>query len=62
MLLHLGTMCFFDADRLPDQIAYISGFGALEAEGLPGLVYSVHVRIRKSWGEMTRKLSDTASQ
>lgn len=38
MLLHLGTMCFFDADRLPDQIAYVSGFGALEAEGLPGLV------------------------
>ena len=38
MLLHLGTMRFFDADRLPDQIAYISGFGVLEAEGLPGLV------------------------
>jgi circadian clock protein KaiC len=38
MLLHLGTMRFFNADRLPDQIAYISGFGALEADGLPGLV------------------------
>lgn len=38
MLLHLGTMRFFDADRLPDQIAYISGFGALQHEGLPGLV------------------------
>jgi circadian clock protein KaiC len=38
MLLHLGTMGFFDAARLPDQITYISGFGALEAEGLPGLV------------------------
>jgi circadian clock protein KaiC len=38
MLLHLGTMRFFEANRLPDQIAYISGFGALEGEGLPGLV------------------------
>jgi circadian clock protein KaiC len=38
MLLHLGTMRFFDAARLPDQIAYISGFGALQGEGLPGLV------------------------
>jgi circadian clock protein KaiC len=38
MLLHLGTMRFFDASRLPEQIAYVSGFGVLEAEGLPGLV------------------------
>jgi circadian clock protein KaiC len=38
MLLHLGTMRFFDAARLPDQIAYLSGFGALQGEGLPGLV------------------------
>jgi circadian clock protein KaiC len=38
MLVHLGTMRFFDAERLPDQIAYVSGLGALEAEGLPGLV------------------------
>ncbi|MCO6419087.1 AAA family ATPase [Siccirubricoccus sp. KC 17139] len=38
MLLHLGTMTFFDADRLPDQIAYISGLGVLQSEGLPGLV------------------------
>jgi circadian clock protein KaiC len=38
MLLHLGTMRFFDAARMPDQIAYLSGFGALQGEGLPGLV------------------------
>jgi circadian clock protein KaiC len=38
MLLHLGTMRFFDAARLPEQIAYISGFGTLQSEGLPGLV------------------------
>src|SRR4051812_7336990 len=38
MLLHLGTLSFFDASRLPDQIAYVSGLGTLEGEGLPGLL------------------------
>jgi circadian clock protein KaiC len=38
MLLHLGTLRFFDASRLPDQVSYVSGLGALEGEGLPGLV------------------------
>ena len=38
MLLHLGTMRFFDASRLPEQVAYISGLGTLESEGLGGLV------------------------
>jgi circadian clock protein KaiC len=38
MLLHLGTMGFFDVSRLPEQIAYISGLSALDEEGLPGLV------------------------
>ena len=38
MLLHLGTMRFFDAARLPEQVAYLSGFGVLESEGLAGLV------------------------
>ncbi|MBV9118680.1 MAG: serine/threonine protein kinase [Acetobacteraceae bacterium] len=38
MLLHLGTLRFFDASRLPDQVSYVSGLGALQGEGLPGLV------------------------
>jgi circadian clock protein KaiC len=38
MLLHLGTMRFLDLSRLPDQVSYISGLGALQGEGLPGLV------------------------
>jgi circadian clock protein KaiC len=38
MLLHLGTLRFFDPGRLPQSIAYISGFGVLEEEGLGGLV------------------------
>jgi circadian clock protein KaiC len=38
MLLHLQTMEFFDAGQLPEGIAYISGLGALDEAGLPGLV------------------------
>ena len=38
MLLHLGTMRFFDASRLPEPISYVSGFGVLKGEGLAGLV------------------------
>jgi circadian clock protein KaiC len=37
MLLHLGTMRFFDPSRLSESISYISGFGVLEDEGLRGL-------------------------
>ncbi len=40
-----------EAPRTPAQV------GELET-----YIYSVHARIRKSSGEMTRKLSDTASQ
>jgi circadian clock protein KaiC len=45
MLLHLGTMRFFDASRLPEQVTYISGFGVLEGEGLAGLVTLVRREI-----------------
>jgi circadian clock protein KaiC len=38
MLLHLGTLSFFDGSRLPEQMAYVSGLGTLESEGLFGLV------------------------
>jgi circadian clock protein KaiC len=38
MLLHLGTMRFFDGSRLPEQLSYISGLQALDNEGLSGLV------------------------
>ena len=43
------------------EVRYI---GEIEAspEAVQKLLYSAHVRIRKSLGEMTRKLSDTASQ
>jgi circadian clock protein KaiC len=38
MLVHLGTMRFFDASRLPEQVSYISGLAVLQGEGLRELV------------------------
>ena len=37
MLLHLETMRFFDRSVIPDQVAYISAYQALDDEGLKGL-------------------------
>lgn len=37
MLLHLGTMRFFDPSVIPGKVAYISAYRALEDEGLKGL-------------------------
>jgi circadian clock protein KaiC len=45
MLQNLGTMRFFDMSCLPEQISYISGFGIMEAEGLPGLVTTLRREI-----------------
>ena len=38
MLMHLRTMQFFDEARMPDQVAYINAYNALEDEGLKGLL------------------------
>jgi circadian clock protein KaiC len=45
MLLHLGTMRFFDQSRLSETIQYVSGLGALDEDGLPGLVTLVRREI-----------------
>jgi circadian clock protein KaiC len=37
MLAHMRPMAFFDESRIPDQLAYISAYSALEDEGLSGL-------------------------
>lgn len=46
MLLHLGTMRFFDPTRLPEQITYLSGLNALESGGLAGLLTLLRREIR----------------
>ena len=37
LLLHMGMMRFFDPSAIPDKVAYISAYHALEDEGLKGL-------------------------
>ena len=37
MMQHLGSMSFFDAARIPDQVSYLNGFGTLKSDGYPAL-------------------------
>ena len=37
MMLHLGSMSFFDMSRIPDQLAYLNGFSMLREGGYEGL-------------------------
>ncbi len=37
MLMHMGMMRFFDPSAIPDKVAYISAYHALDDEGLKGL-------------------------
>lgn len=38
MLNYVGQMAFFDSDVVPSRMEYISVYGVLEREGLPGLL------------------------
>lgn len=38
MLMHLGSLEFFDRTAIPDRINYVSAFTVLEADGLRGLM------------------------
>jgi circadian clock protein KaiC len=46
MMVHLRPMRFFDQSFIPDQIAYISGYTALEDEGLQGLVMLIRREVQ----------------
>ena len=37
MMTHMRSLAFFDVARIPDQVAYISAYRALDDEGLKGL-------------------------
>lgn len=37
MIQHIDGMSFFDASRIPDQVSYLNGFGALRTDGYPAL-------------------------
>ncbi len=38
MMLHLGSLTFFDPAKVPDLVYYASGYGTMEEEGLRGLL------------------------
>jgi circadian clock protein KaiC len=46
MLQHIGNLEFFDGDVIPDQLAYVSAFPVMEAEGLGGLLKLLRHEIR----------------
>jgi circadian clock protein KaiC len=46
MIGHLGAFSFFDPNRVPDQVTYLSGFKTLEEDGLKGLVDMLRREIR----------------
>jgi circadian clock protein KaiC len=46
MLLHMRQLGFFDDKRIPKSLSYISGFRALEEEGLKGLLTLVRREIQ----------------
>jgi len=37
MMIHLRTMRFFDESLMPEHVAYVSAYNALETDGLPGI-------------------------
>jgi circadian clock protein KaiC len=45
MIQHMGAMSFFDATLVPDRVSYISGFGTLRQDGLPGLLATLRREI-----------------
>jgi len=47
MLANLSDMSFFDAGLIPGGLQYISGYGVLEREGLPGLLKLVQHEIKR---------------
>jgi circadian clock protein KaiC len=47
MLAYVSQMDFFEGSALPDAMQYISGYGVLEREGLPGLLKLVQHELKR---------------
>ncbi|MFN3352164.1 MAG: ATPase domain-containing protein [Brevundimonas sp.] len=47
MLAYLAPMAFYDPSAVPGALQYVSGYGTLEREGLPGLLKLMHHEIRR---------------
>jgi len=46
MLMHIGSLAFFDGSLIPDHVYYVSAFSVLEAEGLRGLLALLRREVR----------------
>ncbi|HET6806080.1 MAG TPA: ATPase domain-containing protein [Frateuria sp.] len=47
MLSYVSQMGFFEGSALPDAMQYLSGYGVLEREGLPGLLKLVQHELKR---------------
>lgn len=47
MLAYMSDMAFYDASFVPGYLQYVSGFGVLEREGLPGLLKLMQHEIKR---------------
>lgn len=47
MLNYISQMAFFDTQAVPESMQYISAYGVLEREGLPGLLKLVQHELRR---------------
>lgn len=47
MMAYMGAMSFFDASALPNSLQYVSGYGVLDREGLPGLLKLMQHEIKR---------------
>jgi len=47
MLAYVSQMGFFEGSALPDAMQYVSGYGVLEREGLPGLLKLVQHELKR---------------
>ena len=47
MLNYMSQMAFFDSDAVPARMEYISAYGVLEREGLPGLLKLVQHELKR---------------
>jgi circadian clock protein KaiC len=47
MLAYMSEMAFYDPGFVPENLQYVSGFGVLEREGLPGLLKLMQHEIKR---------------
>ncbi|MFZ5721840.1 MAG: RAD55 family ATPase [Pseudomonadota bacterium] len=47
MMAYMGAMSFYDPSAVPKALQYVSGYGTLEREGLPGLLKLMQHEIKR---------------